>query len=165
LGPGTINLPMNEHDRLWIPEDSKAELQIRGGVYARADGDTGLDILTVNRDSAQFYLDRGHLYINNRGGGIDTVQVDTSTASLRSYDNSILTVDVTEDGVNEISVLKGSVYAESRAGATTVTASVPDDQENNAGFADRAHPTNGNSGTSTGTAALGMERKFALSAR
>ncbi len=120
--PAAINLPMNEHDRLWVPGNSRAELQIRGGVYARADGNSALDILTVNRDSAQFYLNQGHIYINNRRGGINTVQVDTPVTSLRTYDNSIMMVDVTEDGVNEISVLKGTVYAESRAGATTVTA-------------------------------------------
>ncbi len=120
--PATINLPMNEHDRVWIPDNSRAELQIQGGVFTRADANTSLDILTVNRDSTQFYLDRGHIYINNRRGGIRNVQVDTPMASIRSYDNSIMMVDVTEDGVNEISVVKGIVYAESRAGSTSVSA-------------------------------------------
>jgi len=120
--PATINLPMNEGDRLWSPEASRAELQIRGGVSARIDADTALDILTVTADSAQFYLDRGHVYINNRRGGIRTSQVDTPLVSIRSYDNSIMMIDITEDGVTEISVLKGSAYAESRAGATQVIA-------------------------------------------
>jgi hypothetical protein len=120
--PATINLPMNEHDRLWVPENSKAELQIRRGVYIRAEGSTGLDILTMTPDSGQFYLDQGHLYINNRRGGIKIVQIDTAAASFRTYDDSIMMVDVSEDGVNEISVLNGSVYAESRAGSTTVSA-------------------------------------------
>ncbi len=118
----TINLPLNEHDRVWVGEGSRAELQIQGGVYARADGNSSLDLLTVNRDSAQFYLDQGHIYVNNRRGGINTVQIDTPLASLRTYDNSIVMVDVGNDGVNEVSVLKGTVYAESRAGATTVSA-------------------------------------------
>jgi hypothetical protein len=118
----TINLPLNEGDRLWAPDDSKAELQLRGGVYVRAGADTALDILTISVDSAQFYLDRGHVYINNRRGGIQTVQIDTPQSSIRSYDNSIMFVDVTEDGVVEISMLKGFAYAESRAGATRVSA-------------------------------------------
>ena len=50
------------------------------------------------------------------------MQVDTPTASLRGYDNSIMLVDVSEEGVNEISVLQGMVYAESRAGVTRVSA-------------------------------------------
>ncbi len=120
--PATINLPMNEHDRLWVAESGRAELQIQGGVYARTDGNSSLDVLTINRDSAQFYLDQGHLYINNRRGGINTVQIDTSLASIRSYDNSIMMVDVAENNEIEISVLKGVAYAESRAGSTSVSA-------------------------------------------
>src|SRR3990172_2318785 len=81
----TINLPLNEGDRLWVPDDGKAELQIRGGAYVRADGNTALDILTVDHDSAQYYLDRGHIYSNNRQGGIRTIQIDTPLSSLRSY--------------------------------------------------------------------------------
>ncbi len=118
----TINLPLNERDRIWVAEDSKAELQIQGGVYTRADSNTALDVLTMTPESAQFYLDRGHIYINNRRGGIKTVQVDTPMSSIRSYDNSIMMIDVTEDGVTEVSVLKGLAIAESRAGATRVSA-------------------------------------------
>jgi hypothetical protein len=117
-----INLPLSEGDRLWVPDDGKAELQLQEGGYVRADGSTALDILTVSRDSAQFYLDQGHVYINNRRGGISTVQVDTPLSSLRSYDNSIMMIDVSDDGVTEVSVLKGNVFAESRAGATKVSA-------------------------------------------
>lgn len=120
--PAGINLPLNEHDRIWIPGNSRAELQIKGGVYVRAKDATGLDILTVNRESAQFFLNVGHVYINNRDGGIGNVQIDTPMASLRSYDRSIFLVDVSDDGVTEISVMKGVVYAESRAGATQVSA-------------------------------------------
>jgi uncharacterized protein DUF6600/FecR-like protein len=118
----SINLPLNERDRVWVAENSKAELQIRGGAYTRADADTALDVLTVTADTAQFYLDRGHVYINDRRGGIRTVQVDTPLSSIRSYDNSIMMIDVSEDGVTEVSVLKGDAYAESKAGATRVTA-------------------------------------------
>ncbi len=117
-----INLPLNEGDRLWVPDAGRAELQIQGGVYARADANTALDVLTTTADSAQFYLDGGHVYINNRRGGIKTVQVDTPMSSIRSYDNSIMMIDVSEDGVTEVSVLKGEAYAESRAGATRVSA-------------------------------------------
>ena len=118
----TANVPLDEGDRLWVPEGGKAEVQIRGGVFTRADGNTALDILSANRDAAQFYLDRGHAYINNRRGGIRTVQVDTPLSSVRSYDNSVIMLDVSEDGVTEVSVLKGTATVESRAGATRVSA-------------------------------------------
>ena len=118
----TVNVPLDEGDRLWVPEGGKAEVQIRGGVFARADGNTALDILSANNDAAQFYLDRGHVYINNRRGGIGTVQADSPLASVRSYDNSVIMLDVSEDGVTEVSVLKGHATVESRAGAMKVRA-------------------------------------------
>ena len=118
----TINIPLNEGDRLWVPDGGKAELQIRGGVFVRGDGNTALDILSADQASAQFYLDRGHTYINNRRGGIKTVQIDTPLSSVRSYDNSVMMLDVSEDGVTELSVLKGYATVESRVGATRVGA-------------------------------------------
>jgi len=118
----TANIPLNEGDRLWVPDGGKAELQIRGGVFVRGDGNTALDILSVDQEAAQFYLDRGHTYINNRRGGIKTVQIDTPLSSVRSYDNSVMMLDVSEDGITELSVLKGYVTVESRAGATRVGA-------------------------------------------
>jgi hypothetical protein len=116
------NIPLAEGDRLWVPDGGKAEVQIRGGVFVRGDGNTALDILNADKESAQFYLDRGHAYINNRRGGIKTVQIDTPLSSVRSYDNSVMMLDVSEDGVTELSVLKGYVTVESRTGATRVGA-------------------------------------------
>ncbi len=118
----TANIPLNEGDRLWVPDGGKAGLQIRGGVFVRGDGNTALDILSTDQKSAQFYLDRGHTYINNRRGGIKTVQIDTPLSSVRSYDNSVMMLDISEDGVTELSVLKGYVTVESRAGTTRVGA-------------------------------------------
>jgi len=118
----TANIPLSEGDRLWVPDGGKAEVQIRGGVFIRGNGDTALDILSADQESAQFYLDRGHAYINNRRGGIKTVQIDTPLSSIRSYDNSVMMLDISEDGVTELSVLKGYVTIESRAGATRVGA-------------------------------------------
>lgn len=117
---GTINVPLDEGDRLWAPEGGKAELQIRGGVFVRIDGGTALDILHVTTDAVQFYLDRGHAYINNRRGGVKASQIDTPLTSIRNYENSIMMLDVTEEGVTEVSVLKGYITAESRSGATRV---------------------------------------------
>ena len=67
-------------------------------------------------------MTEGHLYINNLRGGIRTVQIDTPFSSIRTDDNSIMMLDVSEDNVVEVSVLKGSASAESRTGATRVTA-------------------------------------------
>jgi hypothetical protein len=117
-----INVPLGEGDRLWVPAEGRAEVQIRGGVYVRAGDNTALDILTMSDNAAQFYLDRGHLYIYNRRGGVRTVQIDTPFSSIRSDDNSILMLDASEGNVVELSVLMGSASAENRTGATRVAA-------------------------------------------
>jgi len=117
-----INVPLGEGDRLWVPAEGRAEVQIRGGVYVRAGDNTSLDMLTMGDNAAQFYLDRGHLYINNLRGGVRTVQIDTPFSSIRSDDNSIMMLDVSEGNVIEVSVLKGSASAENRTGATRVNA-------------------------------------------
>jgi hypothetical protein len=115
-------VPLNEGDRLWVPEGGRVETQIRGGGSIRADEKTAFDILSLGIDSAQFYLDRGHVYISNRRGGIRTAQVDTPLASVRSFDGSIMMLDVAEEGSVEVSVLKGYAHAETRAGTTRVSA-------------------------------------------
>jgi len=117
-----INVPLGEGDRLWSPAEGRAEVQIRGGVYVRAGDNTSLDILTMGDNAAQFYLDRGHLYINNLRGGVRTVQIDTPFSSIRSDDNSILMIDASEGNVIEVSILLGSASAENRTGATRVVA-------------------------------------------
>ncbi len=118
--PASINMPLNEGDRLWVPEDSRLEIQVRGGVYVRADELSSIDILSLSSDAIQLYMDHGHLYINNRRGGIQTVQVDTPRSSVRSYDNSIMLLDVAEDSTTEVQSLKGYVYAENREGKTRI---------------------------------------------
>jgi len=118
----SINLPLYEGDRIWVPDGGRLETHIRGGVFIRADENTAYDVLSLGGGSMQLYLDRGHVYINNRRGGIKTVQADTPLASIRSYDNSIIMLDVTDSGHTEVSVLTGEVYAETKAGATRIIA-------------------------------------------
>jgi len=119
--PASINMPLNEGDRLWVPENSRLEIQVHGGVYIRADEQSSIDILSLSSDAMQLYMDHGHLYIHNRRGGIQTVQIDTPQSSIRSYDNSIMLLDVEEDSTTEVQSLKGYVYAESREGKTRIS--------------------------------------------
>lgn len=120
--PASINIPLNEEDRLWVPKDGKAELQIRQNAIIRLGGKTSFDVVSLDEEAAQFYQEKGYSYINNRRGGINKIQVDTPLSSLSFYENSIIMVDVSDNGVTEVSVLKGYVYAESRNGKTRVNA-------------------------------------------
>ncbi|MFB3884404.1 MAG: DUF6600 domain-containing protein [Thermodesulfobacteriota bacterium] len=118
--PASINMPLREGDRIWIPQEGKLELQLRDGTYLRLDEESALEIITLDKDSLQFYLNEGHLYANFRGQTDSILQIDTSISSIRAYDPSIFMVDLSDDGLNQISVLKGSVDVEAKRGMRTV---------------------------------------------
>jgi hypothetical protein len=120
--PASINMPMLEGDRLWVPGGGKMELQPSDGTYLRLDQNSALEILTLEKDSFQFYLDEGHAYVNFRGMKGSLLQMDTPVSSTRAYDHSIFRLDANPEGFSRISVFKGSVDVESRSGKTTVKA-------------------------------------------
>ncbi len=118
--PASINIPLIEGDRLWVPEEGKTELQLRDGTYLRLDQNSALEILTLEKDSFQFYLNEGQAYANFRGRKGSLLQMDTPFSSTRAYDHSVFRVAISPEGLNRISVLKGSVDVESRSGKTIV---------------------------------------------
>jgi Family of unknown function (DUF6600)/FecR protein len=118
--PASINMPLRDGDRVWVPEGGKLELRLRDGTYLRLDERSALEVLTLDKDSSQFYLTEGHAYANFKGQKGSVLQMDTPVSSIRVYERSIFKVDLSEDGLNQISVLKGSVDVESQSGKTTV---------------------------------------------
>ena len=119
--PASINMPLREGDRIWVPNDGKAEVQVMGEAQVRLDESSSLEILNLSRDSAQIYLSAGSAYLNFAGRR-GLIQVDTPLFSGRAYDRASFAVDVADDGDTDLSVYKGSVTAESRSGRTTVDA-------------------------------------------
>jgi hypothetical protein len=120
--PASINMPLREGDRIWVPEGGKTELQLRDGTYLRLDQQSALEILTLDKDSSQFYLNEGHAYASFGGGKGSLLQMDTPVSSIRAYDRSIFKIDISDDGLNQVSVLRGSVDAEGKDGKTRVNA-------------------------------------------
>ena len=45
--PASINMPLKDGDRIWVPEGGRAELQLRDGTALRLDEKTALDILSL----------------------------------------------------------------------------------------------------------------------
>ncbi len=118
--PASINMPLMDGDQIWVPEGGRTELQLRDGSFLRLDENSALEILTVEKDSFQFYLTEGRSYANFRGLKETLLQIDTPDSSIRVYDRSNFRIEMRPDGYTDISVYRGVVYAENRDGETTV---------------------------------------------
>jgi hypothetical protein len=120
--PASINMPLREGDRIWVPDNGRAEIQVSDGSQVRLDQMSSLEILNMEKDSSQFYLNIGSAYVNFRAGRSRLVQIDTPISSVRAYDRAAFGIDVAENGDTDVSVYKGSVDAESQSGRMTVQA-------------------------------------------
>jgi len=118
--PASINMPLREGDRIWVPEGGKTELQLKDGTSLRLDEKSALEILTLDKDSLQFYLTEGHAYANFKGRKGSLLQMDTPISSVRAYDRSIFRMDIADDGLTQVSVFSGTVDAESKIGRAHV---------------------------------------------
>ncbi len=118
--PASINMPLMDGDRIWVPEEGRTELQLRDGSLLRLDENSALEILTVEKDSFQFYLTEGRSYGNFRGLKGTLLQIDTPDSSVRIYERSNFRIETTQDGYTDISVYRGVVYAENKDGETSV---------------------------------------------
>jgi hypothetical protein len=117
--PVSINMPLVEGDELWVPHGSRAALQTSNGAYVRLGGGTAVQVLRMDRDSFQLYLAQGHAYVLSLAPQRSVLQLDTPDASIRAFGSATFRADVL-DGWTDVSVLKGSVLAESDAGTTKV---------------------------------------------
>jgi len=118
--PASINMPLREGDRIWVPEEGLAEIQAKDGSYLRLSERSAMEVLALDRDSYQIYLTEGRLYAYYAGGRGRVLQVDTSPSSVRANERSRFKVDVPERGPVDISVLQGEVTVESREGLMRV---------------------------------------------
>ena len=119
--PASINMPLIEGDELWVPEGSRAAIQTNNGSHIRLGADTALQVLRMDRDSYQFHLAQGDVYVLNRPRRRSTLQFDTPDASIRAFRNSTFRIEV-PNGETDVSVFTGSVLTENISGTTRVRA-------------------------------------------
>ena len=119
-GYASINTPLAEGDQVWVPQDARVELQLNTGTYIRLDQSSALQILSMDKDSSQFYLTQGNTYIfydaQAREGAI---QVDTPDASTRAFAKAVFRIDMSEQ-YTDVAVYKGYVETENNVGKTRI---------------------------------------------
>ena len=119
--PASVNMPVVEGDEVWVPEGSRAGLQTNNGAHIRLDGNTSLQVLRMDRDSFQFNIAQGSVYVLSLVQKSSVLQFDTPDASIRAFGNATFRIDI-PGGETDVSALKGSVLAENDGGTTTVRA-------------------------------------------
>lgn len=121
-----INLPLLPGDRVWVPQDGRAEIQFLGRTYLRADENTDISITNIIWDRyshiIQTALTEGRTYVSFRSvAGMNSVcQVDTPLLSVLAYENAQYDILVRDDGFTEVVVLGGAVSIDSPYGVTRV---------------------------------------------
>lgn len=119
--PASINTPVLEGDKIWVPDGGRLEIQIRDGSIVRLNESTSFDILRIEDESLQYYLDSGSTYVNFSGKK-RYLQIDAAGASIRVYERSKFRIDVSEDGRIDVSTYSGNVYVETARGRSSVRA-------------------------------------------
>lgn len=118
-GSAAMNDPLSEGDQIWVPEGGRAELQLNAWSYIRLDQNTALEILSLDKDSSQFYISQGHAYIYFDAPSGSVIQVDTPDASTRAFDKAIFRIDMS-DQYTDVAVYRGYVETENRIGKTRI---------------------------------------------
>jgi len=123
----SINMPLMPGDKIWVPDGGRAEIQVLGGTYLRADGNTEIDITNLRHEGedkiVQVGIPQGRAYVQYRKlpAGNAVFQIDTPLTSAITYGSGEFDVAAYENGYAEVSVLDGIVYVESKTGNTKVS--------------------------------------------
>ena len=122
-GYASVNTPLEEGDQVWVPQDGRAELQLNTGTYVRLDQNSALQILSIDKDSSQFYLSQGNVYFYYRAPRGSVIQVDTPDASTRAFDKAIFRIDISDQyQYTDVAVYKGFVETENEVGKARINA-------------------------------------------
>ncbi len=116
-GPASMNGPVMEGDQIWVPEGGRVELQLNVGTYIRLDQNSALQILSTDKDSSQFYLSQGHVYVYFNAPRGSVIQVDSPDASTRAFEPSVFRIDMSDEyRYADVGVYKGYVETENQLG-------------------------------------------------
>src|SRR5262245_2238395 len=105
-----VNVPLTLGDKIYAPEDGRAELQLPGGNFVRVGHRTYFTALNLTYDTKQFYLGEGAAAFNIRRLGSDEVfEVDTPNVAVTFDGPGKYRLEVDRDGNTRILVRRGRV--------------------------------------------------------
>jgi ferric-dicitrate binding protein FerR (iron transport regulator) len=110
-----VNTPLIEGDTVVTGRSGKAELFLKDGSLVRIGEDSVMRVTAVADDGVQFKLEHGSAYIISQGSREVPLFLDTPLTALDIASPSTVRVDAYGNGVDEISVLKGSIFASRQA--------------------------------------------------
>ena len=115
------NVPLTIGDRIYAPEDGRAELQLPSGNFVRLAPRSYFTALNLSDDIKQFYLGEGAASFNIRRLRSDEViEIDTPNVSVSLDQPGRYRIAVDEDGNSRISVRRGRVIVAASGRQITV---------------------------------------------
>lgn len=110
----SVNMPLRPHDKLWVTDDARAEIQFDDGTVVRLAENTNLDLLSLELDRIQLELTLGVasfvVHASSRAGAHrSSLEIDTPQATAQVTRPTAFRVDVAEDGSTVITVRDGEV--------------------------------------------------------
>jgi hypothetical protein len=104
------NVPLTIGDRIYAPEDGRAELQLSSGNFVRIAPRSYLSTLNLSDDIKQFYLGEGAASFHIRRLQSDEViEIDTPNVSVTLDEPGRYRIAVDEAGNSRITVRRGKV--------------------------------------------------------
>ncbi len=102
------NLPLSIGDRIYAPEDGRAEVQLSSGNFVRLAPRSYLSALNLSDDVKQFYLGEGAASFNIRRLPSDELfEIDTPNVSVTFEEAGRYRVAVDDDGNTRVIVRRG----------------------------------------------------------
>jgi hypothetical protein len=120
--PASLNMPLKEGDRIWVPEAGKLELHLIDGTFLRLDQESAIEILSLGRNSFHFYFNEGRAYVNFAGLKDNLLRIDTLVSSIQGMDRAVFGIEVSRSGHTDLSVYRGAVHIESKDGGKKIEA-------------------------------------------
>jgi len=115
------NVPLTIGDRIYAPEDGRAELQLPSGNFVRLAPRSYFSALNLSDDIKQFYLGEGASSFNIRRLRSDEViEIDTPNVSVTLDQPGRYRIAVDENGNSRISVRRGRVIVAASGRQITV---------------------------------------------